>query len=76
MLSYITVVVDEGKKRMVRRLFAAIGLFVLDLERRSYGKIELGNLQSGEWRYLGDEDLDYCREIVQEWETNGASWDK
>lgn len=74
--SSIIVSVKEGKKRMVRRLFAAIGFFVLDLERIKYGEIEIGNLSEGDWIHLTDKDLIYCKTIVQSWEKNGSAWDR
>ena len=42
----------EGRNRIVRRTCAAIGLSVGQLVRLSHGPIELGDLGSGEWRYL------------------------
>jgi 16S rRNA U516 pseudouridylate synthase RsuA-like enzyme len=77
-ISSITVLVREGKNRMVRRLFAAIDLFVVDLERIKYGEIELGNtLKFGEWRYLDSaEEMNFCRGVVQSWTDGGSGWDK
>ena len=49
----VTVVVFEGKKRMVRRLFAHLNLHVLDLSRIAYGDVTLGGLGVGEFRVVG-----------------------
>jgi 23S rRNA pseudouridine2605 synthase len=46
------VTLAEGRKREVRRLFAAVGHEVLRLRRISYGAIELATLKSGSWRPL------------------------
>jgi 16S rRNA U516 pseudouridylate synthase RsuA-like enzyme len=67
MLSSITVAVDEGKKRMVRRLFASIGYYVVDLQRIQYGNIKLGPLERGRWRYPNKEELRYCCDLVEHW---------
>src|SRR6185436_15399186 len=42
----------EGRNREVRRLCEALGLKVEGLLRVSYGSVELGKLQPGEWREL------------------------
>ena len=47
----------EGKKRQVRRMLAAVGHPVRKLTRVSVGKITLGNLKLGQWRYLSDEEV-------------------
>mmetsp|Transcript_13521 Transcript_13521/g.20332 ORF Transcript_13521/g.20332 Transcript_13521/m.20332 type:complete len:321 (-) Transcript_13521:77-1039(-) len=75
-LSAITVAVKEGKKRMVRRLFAAIGLFVVDLKRVRYGEMELSDeLPPGQWMYSSTMETRCCREIIQNWERQGSGWD-
>ena len=46
----------EGKKHQIRRMCAALGLTVADLERKRIMSISLGNLKSGAHRELkGDE---------------------
>jgi 23S rRNA pseudouridine2457 synthase len=46
----------EGKKRQIRHMTAAVGLFTLRLVRVGIGDIELGDLAPGRWRKLtGDE---------------------
>lgn len=46
------VVLAEGKKRQIRRMFKATGLRVESLHRLRIGKLEIGGLQSGQWREL------------------------
>jgi len=45
-------VLREGKKRQIRRMCEAVGLQVLGLKRVRIGGVALGNLPSGQWRYL------------------------
>ncbi|ADJ26079.1 pseudouridine synthase [Dehalogenimonas lykanthroporepellens BL-DC-9] len=44
--------IHEGRKRIVRRLFAALGHQVRVLRRIRVGSLELGNLKEGNWRQL------------------------
>jgi 23S rRNA pseudouridine2605 synthase len=53
----LKITIHEGKKRQVRKMFAAIGHRVLDLKRTAYGRLELGGLPSGKYRVLNDRDL-------------------
>jgi len=46
----------EGRYHQVRRMFAAVGNHVEALHRERVGGLTLGELPSGEWRLLGDED--------------------
>lgn len=48
----VEVVMTEGRKREVRRMFAALGLTVERLARVSFGGVELGDLRQGKWRFL------------------------
>ena len=47
----------EGRYHQVRRMFAAVGNHVQTLHRASMGGLDLGDLQPGAWRVLGEEDL-------------------
>jgi 23S rRNA pseudouridine2604 synthase len=46
----------EGKKRQIRRMCEMVGLRVLGLKRVRIGKVKLGNLPEGQWRYLRAEE--------------------
>lgn len=48
----VRLVIREGKKRQVRRMFEAIGHPVIYLKRVRVGGLELGELPTGEWREL------------------------
>ena len=45
-------ILKEGKKRQIRRMCEAVGLKVLRLKRVRVGRVVLGNLPVGQWRYL------------------------
>jgi 23S rRNA pseudouridine2604 synthase len=45
-------VLKQGKKRQIRRMCEAVGLQVLGLKRVRIGKVVLGDLPPGQWRYL------------------------
>lgn len=45
-------ILREGKKRQIRRMCEAVGLTVTGLKRVRIGKLRLGNLPLGQWRYL------------------------
>jgi len=45
-------VLQEGRKRQIRRMCEQVGLQVTGLKRVRIGRIRLGNLPEGKWRYL------------------------
>jgi 23S rRNA pseudouridine2604 synthase len=45
-------VLQEGKKRQIRRMCDLVGLKVIGLKRVRMGQIVLGDLPPGQWRYL------------------------
>ncbi len=53
----------EGRNRIVRRMCEAIGLRVVKLVRLSHGPIELGDLGSGQWRYLSPVEQEDLRQL-------------
>lgn len=60
--SLVEIIIHEGRKRQVRRMLDAIGHEVLKLHRDSFGDIGLGNLKSGCWRELSEEEISLLRE--------------
>ncbi len=46
-------VLREGKKRQIRRMCEQVGLRVVGLKRVRMGRIVLGDLPVGQWRFLG-----------------------
>lgn len=50
--AWLRVRIGEGRKREVRRMFAAVGSDVERLVRTRFGSVELNGLREGEWRHL------------------------
>ncbi|QAZ41065.1 pseudouridine synthase [Methylibium sp. Pch-M] len=50
---HLRFVLREGKKRQIRRMCELVGLKVESLKRIRIGRIGLGELPPGQWRYLG-----------------------
>ncbi len=48
----------EGKYHQVRRMFAAVGSKVITLHRKSFGKLDLGQLAPGEFQLLDPKNPD------------------
>jgi 23S rRNA pseudouridine2457 synthase len=55
--AWIEIKLREGKKRQIRHMTAAVGLFTLRLFRVAIGNIELGDLEVGKWRELTAQEL-------------------
>ncbi|MDA0321888.1 MAG: pseudouridine synthase [Verrucomicrobia bacterium] len=54
---------QEGRKRQIRRMFAACGQKLWRLQRIAIGGMKLGALKPGDWRYLEDAEIrQLCRE--------------
>jgi pseudouridine synthase len=55
----------EGRKRQIRKVAAALGHPALELVRVGLGPLELGDLPTGAWRRLTDEEVAALRAIRQ-----------
>ena len=53
----LDVTIHEGRNRQVRRMCQAAGLEVARLKRISEGRLQLGDLKPGAWRYLEPREL-------------------
>lgn len=57
----VSVRVHEGKNRLVRRIFDALGYKIFMLKRVKVGSLELGELKVGKWRNLTDLEIKALR---------------
>lgn len=53
----------EGRNRQIRRMCEAHEKKVLALTRIRMGRIELGTLPAGKWRYLTEDEIRYLKDI-------------
>ena len=53
----IKIIIHEGRKRQVRKMFEALGNPVLQLKRIAYGQLDLGELGPGKYRFLSTGDI-------------------
>jgi 23S rRNA pseudouridine2605 synthase len=54
---WLRLTLREGKNRIVRRGFEAIGYRVAHLVREAIGDLQLGGLKEGEWRHLTKKEI-------------------
>lgn len=59
----LNVTIHEGRNRQVRKMCAAAGLEVRRLVRIAEGELSLGGLQTGKWRHLTSEELDWLLKL-------------
>jgi 23S rRNA pseudouridine2604 synthase len=50
----LSFVLREGRKRQIRRMCELVGLRVTGLKRVRIGRVRLGDLPVGQWRFLGE----------------------
>ena len=53
----VEIIIHEGKKRQVRKMFQAIGFPVIRLKRTAYGGLKMGDIPPGRYRFLKKNDL-------------------
>jgi len=61
--SWVRVVVTEGRNRLVKRMFSAIGHPVLKLKRVAFGPVQLGDLPFGRFRYLRSKEINELKKL-------------
>lgn len=54
---FVEVIISEGKKRQVRRMFESIKCKVLELKRTAIGKLQLGELKEKEFTEFKKDDI-------------------
>ena len=61
--SWLEIKLREGKKRQIRHMTAAVGLFTLRIFRVAVGEIKINDLQVGSWRDLKAEELKSLKQV-------------
>lgn len=64
--SWLEITIREGRKHQVKRMLETVGHPVIKLMRIRMGPLSLGNLESGEFRFLSDREANALREVVEE----------
>jgi len=54
----LRIAMREGRKRQIRRVATILGFEVISLVRVALGPLKIGNLASGKWRVLSDEETE------------------
>lgn len=57
----IQISIYEGKNRQVRKMLDVVGHNVRTLKRISFGEITLGDLKTGSWKKLSDEEIQFLK---------------
>lgn len=57
----VEIQIYEGKNRQVRKMFAAVGNKVQELERVAIGQLYLGRLMEGHYRKLTHQEIEYLK---------------
>lgn len=59
----VEIKIHEGKNRQVRKMFAAVGNRVQELQRIAVGDLYLGRLKEGHYRKLTREEIEYLKNL-------------
>ncbi len=64
--SWLEITIFEGRKHQVKRMLDAVNHPVLKLKRIKFGPLALGELPTGQYRYLTDREANAVRELARE----------
>ncbi len=62
--AWLNVIMSEGHKRQIREIGRAIGLPIVKLIRVRIATVNLGNLKTGEWRYLTEDEIKELKDFA------------
>ena len=62
-LTKLKIEISEGKNRQIRRMCENLELVILKLKRVRVGKLNLGTLGPGKWRYLSQSEINYLKRL-------------
>lgn len=61
--SWVNITIHEGKNRQIRKMCSAINHEVIKLKRIYIGEITVDGVETGNWRYLSEKEIQYLRDI-------------
>ncbi len=59
----VKITIHEGRNRQVKKMFEAVGREVEFLKRTSVGKVKLGGLSRGKYRFCTPKEIDYLKNL-------------
>ena len=62
-LTKLRIEIYEGRNRQIRRICDNLELVVLKLKRVGIGKLNIGKLKPGQWRYLSQSEINYLKKL-------------
>jgi 23S rRNA pseudouridine2605 synthase len=62
--SRVELAIHEGRKHQVKRMLEAVGHPVCRLHRSRYAGLTVDDLAPGEWRELGEREVDSLRQAI------------
>ena len=62
--SVFRITISQGRSRQVRRMTEAVGFNAVHLVRTGFGKLRLGDLKVGKYRFLEREEVDAMKRMV------------
>lgn len=62
---HVKMILRQGKKNEIRRIFKFSGLKLISLKRIKFGNITLDQLKEGQWRELTKKEKKYLKEITR-----------
>ena len=63
--SIVEITIHEGKNHEIKKIFMNLGLDVLKLKRIRYGSLNLGNLNSGEYKKLSNKEIKTLYSLIK-----------
>ena len=62
--TWLTIILQEGRKRQIREMCSCVGLELVELIRVRIGTLELEGLMPKEWRYLSSPELESLKHYI------------
>ena len=62
---HVNMILKQGKKNEIRRIFKFSGLNLIELKRVKFGNITLDQLKEGQWRELTKKEKQYLDKITR-----------